>query len=359
MLLPPKVSKTVTALKDCPITQICSSSDVKDSHHHVPNVVVEMNAKLPNLTSCNNWSSKLFHNQLKSYTTGQGSNRGLEQVLLTELELQRSTVEEGNNRLIEPVDEVPKSWVLKSRLQRILKPSFLLRSFVCKKSTKAQLSNNHSSHPQLQNSCQNTGLTTEESLTRNFYHSRKLMELIQANSGNRMISVASVHWMLQADDGTWVLGTADVAHMFWDDKVSHPSDHRKYLSSFLSYNKGDLDNENESNKLGIGPNPLKTVIDSFALLGSLGNTSLSDKLAYVKECFLTQVSMLDQKIWNCIQKFNKMDLIMGKHLGKGSFSDVFEVLTMVVMEVTPTLESLGSDRANLDKLMKAKFSTKK
>ena len=52
-----------------------------------------------------------------------------------------------------------------------------------------------------------------------------------------------------------------------------------------------------------------------------------------------------------------MDLVVGKHLGNGSFSDVFEVIATVVKEVTPTLESLGADRTDLDKLMEAKFPT--
>jgi serine/threonine protein kinase len=356
MLLPPEVSKTVTASKDCAVTRFCSPSDVKDSHHHVPIVVVEMNAELPNLPSCDHRSSKLFPNKLKSYTTG--SDRGREQASSTEARLQRSTVEEGNDGSIEPVDEVLKSWVPKSRSRRILKPSTLLRSFTCKKSTEAHSSNKHSSHLQLQNGCQNTGLTKEESLAPNSYHSRKLTELIQANSGNRKLSVSSVHRMLQADDRTWMSGTADVTHMHQDDKVSHPSDHRKYSPSFSSYNEGDLDNESESNQLDIGPNPLRTVIDSFASLRSPCDTSLSDELACVKECLSIQVSVMDRKIWDCIQQFNKMDLIVGKHLGKGSFSDVFEVITTVAIEVTPTLELLGLDRASLDKLMEAKFPTK-
>jgi hypothetical protein len=280
MLLPPEVSETVTASKDCAVTRFCSPSDVKDSHHHVPIIVVEMNAELPNLTSCDHQSSKLFPNKLKKYTTG--SNRCREQALLMEAELQRSTVEEGNDGSIEPVDEVPKIWVPKSRLQRILKPSTLLRSFTCKKSTKAHLSNNHSSHLQLQNGCQNTGLTKEESLAPNSYHSRKLTELIQANSGNRMLSVSSVHRMLQADDGTWMSGTADIAHMHQNDKVSHPSDHRKYSSLFLSYNKGDLDNESESNELDIRPNPLRTVIDSLHRLEALATPPCPTSLPTLK-----------------------------------------------------------------------------
>jgi len=164
--------------------------------------------------------------------------------------------------------------------------------------------------------------------------------------------------MLQADNGTLMSGTADIALIHQDDEVTQPSDHRKHSSSFSSYNEGDLDIENESNELYIGPNPLKTVRDSLAMVESLGDTPLSDEVAYVEEDLSTQVSVSDQKKWDGIPQFLKMDLVVGKHLGKGSFLDVFEVIAMVVNEVTSTLESLGADRANLDKLMEAKFPAK-
>ena len=157
--------------------------------------------------------------------------------------------------------------------------------------------------------------------------------------------------MLQADDGTLMSGTTDVALIRQDDEVTHPLDHRKYSSCSSSYNKGDLDIENESNELYIGPNPLKTVSVSLAMVESLGDTHLSDEVAYVKEYLSTQVSMSDRKKWDGIPQFRKIDLVVGKHLGKGLFSDVFEVIATVVNEVTSTLESLGADRANLDKFL--------
>jgi serine/threonine protein kinase len=96
-------------------------------------------------------------------------------------------------------------------------------------------------------------------------------------------------------------------------------------------------------------------IDSSALLESHDDTSSFDELAYVEEYLSTSVSVLDRKKLDSIQQFNKMDLIVGKHLGKGTFSDVFEVSATVVKEVIPTLESLSSDRADMDKLIDAKF----
>jgi len=358
MLLPPEVSETVNASKDCAVARSCSSCDVMDYHHHIPIVVGEMHAELPNLTSCGCWSSKLFPNRLNS-SKGQGSDRVLVQVSSVGAELQRSTEEDKHDGSIEPVDEVPKSWVPKSRSQRILrKPSSWLRYLTSKKNTEAHSSNNHSSHPRLQDACQRAGLTKEESLAPNSYHSRKLTELIQANSGNRSLSVASVHRMLQADDGTLMSGTADVARIRQDDEVTHPSDHGKYSSSFSSYNEGDVDIENESNELDIGPNPLKTVRDSLAMVESVGDNPLSDDLAYVEECLSTQDSESERKKWDGIPQFHKMDLVVGKHLGKGLLSDVFEVIATVVKEVSSTLESFGADRADLDKLMEAKFPTK-
>ena len=47
-------------------------------------------------------------------------------------------------------------------------------------------------------------------------------------------------------------------------------------------------------------------------------------------------------------------MAVGQFLGKGTFSDVFEVFTTVVEE-TPTLKSLGTDKDDLDKLLDAKF----
>jgi serine/threonine protein kinase len=360
MMLPPEVSETVNSSKNCAVTRSCSPNDVSmDSHHHVPIFVIEMHPELPNPMICGRWSSKLFPEKLH----GQGSHRVLEQVLLAGAELQRSTVEEKRDGSIEPVDKVPKSWIPKSRSEHILrKPSSWLRSFTSKKNTEAHSSNNHSSHPRLQDACQSTGFTKEERLAPNSapnsYHSRKLTELIHANSGNKSLSVASVHQMLQADDGTLVSGTADVALIRQDDEVTHPSDHRKFSSSFSSYNEGDLDIENENNELYIGPNPLKTVRYSLAMVESLGDTPLSDEVAYIEECLSTHVSVTDRKKWDGIPQFRKMDLVVGKHLGKGSFSDAFEVVATVVNEETSTLESLGADRADLDKLMEAKFPAK-
>jgi hypothetical protein len=43
MLLPPEVSETVNASKNCAVTRSCSPSDVSiDSHHHVSIAVVEI-----------------------------------------------------------------------------------------------------------------------------------------------------------------------------------------------------------------------------------------------------------------------------------------------------------------------------
>ena len=55
-----------------------------------------------------------------------------------------------------------------------------------------------------------------------------------------------------------------------------------------------------------------------------------------------------------------LDLVVGKHLGKGLFSGVFAVISTFVKGVTPRIDSLGADRdrADLDKLIEAKFTTK-
>lgn len=47
---------------------------------------------------------------------------------------------------------------------------------------------------------------------------------------------------------------------------------------------------------------------------------------YLEECFYTEVSVLDREKFNAIPEFVKMDFTIKAHLGKGSFSDVFEVV---------------------------------
>lgn len=47
---------------------------------------------------------------------------------------------------------------------------------------------------------------------------------------------------------------------------------------------------------------------------------------YLEECFQTEVSVLDRAKFNTVPQLSKHDFAIVKHLGKGSFSDVFEVV---------------------------------
>ncbi|KAL3771560.1 hypothetical protein ACHAWU_003735 [Discostella pseudostelligera] len=112
-------------------------------------------------------------------------------------------------------------------------------------------------------------------------------------------------------------------------------------------------------------------MDSKAMLESLGDDPSSDALAnvaahraneYIVECLSTEVpsGKVDRDIWESIPQFTRIDLVVGRHLGKGTFSDVFEVIALVIEEdeEPPTRESLDLDSADLDKLIKKRFHSK-
>jgi serine/threonine protein kinase len=102
-------------------------------------------------------------------------------------------------------------------------------------------------------------------------------------------------------------------------------------------------------------------MDAKTLLEDLGDDPSTHELENVvslriKAMLSTEVSASDRHMWDGIKQFNKIDLVVGKHLGKGSFSDVFEVFATVAVDVMPTFEALGSDKEDLDRLIEAKFS---
>ncbi|KAL3771559.1 hypothetical protein ACHAWU_003734 [Discostella pseudostelligera] len=112
-----------------------------------------------------------------------------------------------------------------------------------------------------------------------------------------------------------------------------------------------------------------TLMDSKTMIDNLGDDPTSDELAgiaairakeYIAECLSTEVSsVVDRTMWEVIPQFTKMDLIVGQHLGKGTFSDVFEVIASVVEESEAlTRESLNLNSADLDKRIKKKFHSK-
>ncbi|KAL3811828.1 hypothetical protein ACHAXA_004255 [Cyclostephanos tholiformis] len=373
MLMLPDVSEAITASRDCVAVRPCSPNDVIDSDDsdHFPIVVEETNDKSPNVVM-DSHDSDHGRSELSSPTNGdsssnQGNDESPGQVSPTEFDIKRATGEKEGDKSIAHVDRVPTRGIPKSRSERILaKSSSFLKRFTNKKRTEPHAFNVHSCHstPDL-----HPGLKNETSYSHNSYHSRELTELIQINSGNKRLSVASVHRMLHADDADVVMTPGAVRRLSgqWrlqddngtvqDDKEKHRSTHNKmsFSSTLSSFNEGDQDLG--CNELDVGPDPLKTIMDSSVSHESLGDSPSLHEHVYVEECLSTQVSVLDRKRWDNIQEFSKLDLMLGKHLGRGSFSDVFEVIATVVKEdVIPSLEALSSDRADLNKLIEAKFS---
>eukprot|EP00804_Cyclotella_cryptica_P011586 CCRYP_012100-RD/>CCRYP_012100-RD protein AED:0.09 eAED:0.09 QI:397/1/1/1/0.66/0.25/4/807/440 len=97
----------------------------------------------------------------------------------------------------------------------------------------------------------------------------------------------------------------------------------------------------------------KHVLDSKALLANLGPSPTEEQIAtiaaakaqeYIAECF-DDSSTLDKERFDSIPTYVKSDLAIGQYLGKGSFSDAFEVTLTVMMQPN----SLTAYGANDDK----------
>jgi hypothetical protein len=97
-----------------------------------------------------------------------------------------------------------------------------------------------------------------------------------------------------------------------------------------------------------------TLMDSMTTLESLGDDPSTHDLESVmslraEEYLTTDISSYDYELWNSIPQYRKTDLCFGRHLGKGSFSDIFEVTAAVVesdrsfRKVKDDLKSLTDD----------------
>jgi len=102
-------------------------------------------------------------------------------------------------------------------------------------------------------------------------------------------------------------------------------------------------------------------LDSETMLAELGDSPSPAELANVaavraKECIneCLYEGNVDRRRWESIPQYSKADLAVRKHLGKGSFSDAFEVSVAVTVEER-RLDS--SDKEDLDRLVEAKFAT--
>jgi len=252
---------------------------------------------------------------------------------------------------------VPKRWNPGIGLDKLKKSSGLFKSFSRKKSSMG-MDNNHSSHPTRLSNLQEED-DTGDKIRRNSAHDGALTELIRASSGDVKMSTADVKRLIS--------GKMDDA----DDL----SPHGNGASSLSDHKAGRKERASSEPPLpALSTTELDDVVgdvqwNSASMLESLGDSPSSHALdnvaavrakEYIEECLSANVSVLDRKKWDAIPQFAKMDLVVGTHLGKGSFSDAFEVFaTIVEEEASPTLASLDSDRADLDKLMEAKFKGKR
>jgi len=92
---------------------------------------------------------------------------------------------------------------------------------------------------------------------------------------------------------------------------------RRRASSFASSASDDASNE------------LDERYESEALLERLGDKPSEEELSNITTTRVNEViqeqSMDDRRKFSNVPRFSKTDMIIGRHLGKGSFSDVFEV----------------------------------
>ena len=258
--------------------------------------------------------------------------------------------------------ELKKKWIPKGRKKGgQSRSSSLFSSFSKKKNTTSFA--NHSSHPtqlsHLLEEDDNVIYDDNEPIRRNSLHDTHFTDTIQQDGYKsaaevaRMLRGESNHSIASSNDGggpTSRSGTPLSA----GEGSSHQQHQRNssILSAYSAHSMNELDNTDFNS------------VDSKTMLENLGSRPSQHELAniaavrakeYIEECLSADVSVLDRKKWEDIPQFTKMDLVVGTHLGKGSFSDVFEVFATVVENEAPTIQSLGSDRADLDKLLVAKF----
>ena len=67
--------------------------------------------------------------------------------------------------------------------------------------------------------------------------------------------------------------------------------------------------------------------------------------SYLEECFVTEVSVLSRDKFNTLLQLSRRDLTITRHLGRGSFSDVFEVLVGTTSGSTPQTTILRDSSA--------------
>jgi len=259
--------------------------------------------------------------------------------------------------------ELKKKWIPKGRSKKggQSRSSSLFSSFSKKKNTTPFA--NHSSHPtQLSHLLEEEDVIYDddnEPIRRNSLHDTHFTDTIQQDGYKsaaevaRMLRGESNHSIASSNDGGGPTSRSGNP-LSAGDGSSHQLHQRNssILSTYSTQSMNELDNTDFNS------------VDSKTMLENLGSSPSQHELAniaavrakeYIEECLSADVSVLDRKKWEDIPQFTKMDLVVGTHLGKGSFSDVFEVFATVVENEAPSIQSLGSDRADLDKLLVAKF----
>jgi len=134
-----------------------------------------------------------------------------------------------------------------------------------------------------------------------------------------------------------------------EDEEWGGEEHRHRTSSIASSSDAftDLCNELDEN------------YNSEALMAKLGDEPTEAELCIVAAARVTEViqeqSIVDRTNFEAIPQYSKTDLFIGRHLGKGTFSDVFEVTLTIVENQSTTPHLLGQAMNELDQRIQAKF----
>ncbi len=134
-----------------------------------------------------------------------------------------------------------------------------------------------------------------------------------------------------------------------EDEEWGGEEHRHRTSSIASSSDAftDLCNELDEN------------YNSEALMAKLGDEPTEAELCIVAAARVTEViqeqSIVDRTNFEAIPQYPKTDLCIGRHLGKGTFSDVFEVTLTIVENQSTTPHLLGQAMNELDQRIQAKF----
>ena len=134
-----------------------------------------------------------------------------------------------------------------------------------------------------------------------------------------------------------------------DDAIDAESTARTSTNGDSDDDSND-DTSNQDLDACVGSN--RHVLDSNTLMAKLGSNPTVEEIAnlaairaqeYIVECFDDDSSTLDKEKFDAIPKYVKSDLLIGQFLGKGSFSDAFEVTLTVKQKCKPKLATLKAD----------------